>query len=447
MLILMALVAGCGVNRAQVRLCEQVARVMEDESASVDVLQALRHPRLDDAVILDYRVTAASGEVASRWISCRFAGGSLAPAPRALVGVTTSREGTLAPIRIALLQIWLRLADRGPRSAGEQPTPLGPPAGHPVYLAQQLVNAIPLSSVYALIAIGFSLVYGVIGRINLALGEFATLAGYTMFLGISLLVVISADKVVGAIAAVLLLAALVSGVYGWVTQRVMFRPLRLSTAGQSGPGIGRQAALIATLGLAIFLREAMRLAGGSRDHWLEPVFTLSHMLVLSGDFAATISSGQLIILTVAATIVGALGLLMASSRFGRRYRACCDDIGMAALAGVDVGRIVGRAFLLGAASAGVAGAIITLHYGTVSAYMGTLIGFKALCAAVIGGLGSIGGAVLGGVAIAVFETLWAAYLSGGYRDLAVFGLLAVFLVLRPRWSARTLTILERARQS
>lgn len=239
MLILMALVAGCGVNRAQVRLCEQVARVMEDESASVDVLQALRHPRLDDAVILDYRVTAASGEVASRWISCRFAGGSLAPAPRALVGVTTSREGTLAPIRIALLQIWLRLADRGPRSAGEQPTPLGPPAGHPVYLAQQLVNAIPLSSVYALIAIGFSLVYGVIGRINLALGEFATLAGYTMFLGISLLVVISADKVVGAIAAVLLLAALVSGVYGWVTQRVMFRPLRLSTAGQSGPGIGQ----------------------------------------------------------------------------------------------------------------------------------------------------------------------------------------------------------------
>jgi branched-subunit amino acid ABC-type transport system permease component len=82
-----------------------------------------------------------------------------------------------------------------------------------------------------------------------------------MFLGISLLVVISADKVVGAIAAVLLLAALVSGVYGWVTQRVMFRPLRLSTAGQSGPGIGRQAALIATLGLAIFLREALRLTG------------------------------------------------------------------------------------------------------------------------------------------------------------------------------------------
>jgi branched-chain amino acid transport system permease protein len=104
---------------------------------------------------------------------------------------------------------------------------------------------------------------------------------------------------------------------------------------------------------------------------------------------------------------------------------------MAALAGVDVDRIIGRAFLLSAASAGMAGAIMTLHYGTVSAYMGTLIGFKALSAAVIGGLGSIAGAVLGGVTVAAFETLWVAYFSGDYRDLAVFSLLTVFLVLRP----------------
>jgi branched-chain amino acid transport system permease protein len=213
-----------------------------------------------------------------------------------------------------------------------------------------------------------------------------------------------------------------------VTQRVVFRPLLLSAPASS---VGGQAALIATLGLAIFLREAMRLAGGSRDRWLEPVFTLSHTLVHSGGFEATISSGQLIILAIAATVVGALGLLITGSRFGRRYRACCDDIDMAALAGVDVDRIVGGAFLLGAASAGMAGAMMTLHYGTVSAYMGTLIGFKALSAAVIGGLGSLGGAVLGGITVAAFETLWAAYFSGHYRDVAAFGLLAVFLVLRP----------------
>jgi hypothetical protein len=133
MLILMPIVAGCGVDRAQVRLCEQVARVMENESASVDVLQAHRHPRLDNAIILDYRVPAASGEAETRWISCRFTNGSLAP--RALIGVTTSREGTLSPVRMALLQIWLRLADCEPRPAGEQPSALGPPARHPVYLA------------------------------------------------------------------------------------------------------------------------------------------------------------------------------------------------------------------------------------------------------------------------------------------------------------------------
>jgi branched-chain amino acid transport system permease protein len=105
---------------------------------------------------------------------------------------------------------------------------------------------------------------------------------------------------------------------------------------------------------------------------------------------------------------------------------------MAALAGIDVNPIVGGAFLLGAASAGMAGAMITLHYGAVSAYMGTLIGFKALSAAVIGGLGSLAGAVLGGITVAASETLWAAYFSGNTRDLAAFGLLAVFLVLRPR---------------
>jgi hypothetical protein len=124
MLILMAIVAGCGANRAQVHLCERVVRVMEDESASVDVLQAHRHPRFNDAIILDYQVTAPSGAVDTRWISCRFVNGALAPDPRALIGVTTSREGTLSPVRTALLQIWLRLADRGPRPAGEQPSAL-----------------------------------------------------------------------------------------------------------------------------------------------------------------------------------------------------------------------------------------------------------------------------------------------------------------------------------
>src|SRR5512134_2424107 len=179
MLILMAVVAGCGADRAQVRLCERVARVMEDESASVAVLQAFPHPHSDDAVILDYQVTEPCGEAASHWISCRFAGGPLAPGSRALVGVTTSREGALSPIRMALLQIWLRLADHGSRALGGPPSAVGPPASHPVYLVQQLVNAIPLSSVYALIATGFSMVYGVIGRINLAFGELATLGGYT----------------------------------------------------------------------------------------------------------------------------------------------------------------------------------------------------------------------------------------------------------------------------
>ena len=433
MLLLMAATSGCGADPAQVRLCERVARALEDKAASVEVIHAARHPHVEHAVIVDYRVTDAAGESASHWISCRFSGASLAAGPQTLVGVTTGREGALSPVRMAMLQIWLRLSDRGAaRLPAEQPSALGPPVDSPAYFIQQVVNAIPLASVYTLIAIGFSLVYGVIGRINLAFGDLASVAGYTTFLGMALLVIISAERFVVAIAAVLLLAAAVSGLYGWVTQRVIFRPLQLPVAGASASGIGSQTALIATLGLAILLRETMRLAGSSRDHWLQPVFTTTRALVDSDGFFATINWAQLIIFAVTSTVVAGVSLVMTESRFGRRYRACCDDLELAALAGVDVDRVVGWAFVLGAASAGVAGTIIALYYGTVSAYMGTLIGFKALSAAVIGGLGSVAGAVIGGLFVAVFETMWAAYLSGDYRDIGVFGLLAVFLVLRPR---------------
>lgn len=430
MLMVMVAVSGCGADRAHIRICEQVARAIEHDSKSMNVLQTARHPNVNHAVILDYRVMDATGRSNNHWISCRFAGGSPATGPRQLVGVTTDRDGVLSPIRVAMLQIWLRVSSGGRDLPVEPSRAPGPPSAGPAYLVQHLINAVPLGSVYALIAVGFSVVWGVLVRFRFSVGALITLFECTAILALCLMVVITADRSVIILATVLMAVLAVRTAFRGIRQRKIFGARKRPLA--AGIGIETHSAMIAMLGLAWGLREAVRLAHGSHDLWLEPVATTSRALFQSEDFAATVSSGQIIVFAVAATMVGFLSLIITETAFGRRYRACRDDIGMAALAGVNMDRIVGRVLLLGAACTALAGAMITFHYGTISLSMGAAIGLKALVAAVVGGLGSVGGAAAGGVAVGVFETLAAAYLAAEYRDLALFGMLTVFLALRFR---------------
>lgn len=425
-----AAVSGCGADRAQIRVCEQVARAIEQPSRSIEVTHAARHPKVDHAVILDYRVTDTPGEEGTHWISCRFAGGSPATGPRRLVGVTTDREGVLSPVRVAMLQIWLRVSRNGRDVSVDQVRLPEPPIASPAYLVQQLVDAVPLGSAYALIAVGFSLVWGGVARFRFSVGALMTLAGGTAFLAFTLLVIVTADRVVIILAAVLMVTVAAHLAYSGLRRRGIAGGRRRAAAG--GIGIATLSVMIATFGLALGAREALWLAGGAGDRWLEPVVTPSRVFFESADFAATISSGHIIIFAIAASAIGCISLIVTESGFGRRYRACHDDIGMTTLAGVDGGRLVNRVFLLGAASVGLAGAILVFCYGTISPFAGVVIVLKALTAAVIGGLGSVGGAAAGGVAIALFETLGAAYLGADYRDLALVGLLAVFLLLRLR---------------
>lgn len=425
-----AAVSGCGVDRAQMSVCERVARAIESPSTSIEFTHAARHPQVDHAVILDYRVTDSAGEERSQWISCRFAGGSPAPGPGRLIGVTTDRDGVLSPVRVAMLQIWLRLSgEGGDRSTGQLPVP-GPPIAGPAYFVQQLIDAVPLSSAYALAAIGFSLVWGILVRFHFSVAAMMALVGCTAFLGLCLLLVITVDRVVLILAAVLMAAVAVHLAYSALRRRGIIGTERHAAA--EGAGIATQSAMIVVLGLTVVLREALRLAGSSGERWLEPVVTTSRALFQGEDFAATISAGYIIIFVIAATTVGCISLIMTETGFGRRYRACRDDPGVTTLAGVTVDRVVSRALLLGAASTGLAGVMIAFSYGTISLSTGIAIALKALTAAVIGGLGSVGGAAAGGVAIGLFETLGAAYLAAAYRDLALVGLLALFLLLRFR---------------
>jgi branched-chain amino acid transport system permease protein len=336
--------------------------------------------------------------------------------------VLTDREGALSDIRVFFLRrYWLGLYEGQGQGAGadlHEPSPWQ----SALYALQLLVNALTLGCLYGLLAIGYTLVYAIIGRINLAFGEIAMVGAYTTFIGVTALALLGGGLLPLALLAVLAGVALVGAAYGFATERVVFRPLRT---------LPSQAPLIATLGLAIFLQEYLRLLQGSEDRWIQPVFSAAHTLAASAGFAVTVSTSQLLILAMALLLYAGLWLLMARSRFGRAARACADDVEMAGLCGVDVGRVVALTFSLGAACAAVAGFVILLRYGGVRFSDGFLIGFKALTAAILGGIGSLPGAMLGGLLIGALETFWAGYFSLGYKDVAVFAALAAILIWRP----------------
>ena len=325
---------------------------------------------------------------------------------------------------MALLRaLWLERYEAEARSAVKEPTATTQSLLRQLlYLLQQFINAVPLSCIYGLLAIGYTLVYGIIGRINLAFGEVAMVGAYATFMGISLFVTAGGTGLALALIAVLLMAMAVGVVQGWIAERIVFRPLRRAAT---------QAPLIASIGLAIFFQEYMRLTQGSRDRYLQPVFSEPYQLAATADFSVTMTLLQILIAALTLIVYALLWVLMQRSAFGRAHRACADDAAMAALCGVDVNRTVVCSFMLGAAYAAIAGFVMALYYGVVNFHMGYLIGFKALVAAIVGGIGSVSGAMMGGILIGMLEVFWSSYLPIAYRDIAVFGLLALFLVFRP----------------
>jgi branched-chain amino acid transport system permease protein len=284
------------------------------------------------------------------------------------------------------------------------------------YLLQQLANALAPSAIYALLAAGYAVIYGITGRINLAFGEFATVGSFAALSGV-LLGAMTVNMAPVLALAGLGLAAVTGAALGQTLWTLVFAPLHRRSS---------QALLIATIGLAIALAEGLRLLAGSRLRWLQPLYTVPFHL---GPVA--LSPSQLALPALAAMAVAMVSLMIRGTRFGRAYRAVSDDPGAAALMGVNIDRTIAQACVLGSMLAGIAGFVIAAHYGVVSFAMGTMLGLKALTAAVLGGIGSIPGAALGGLLIGLLEGLWAGYLPGTYRDVAVFVALATMLALRP----------------
>ena len=416
-LLLLLLLAGCRTDPGQAQLCRALIPAFEPRAAEVEVVASEPAPDDPRGVVIHYRLSDAPA-AENHWIACRFAGEGLARDRLELAGVATDRQGTLAATDLAMLRIWLTLpeARQGARGAW------GPEAPGWLYFIQTLLNALALCCLYALLATGFSLVYGIIEQINLAFGALTMIGGFAVVLGVGLFAGTLAWPLALALPAALLMALAVGAIYGWGSDRLVARHLR---AGHS------QAVLIATIGLALFLQEFVRLVQGTRDYWLHPIFPQRVALTSQGGAEVFLSGAQVAVLALTVAAFAGLALLLRHTRLGRLLRAVADDRRMAALVGIDVNATIGAAFALGGAFAGLAGLVLSLYYGGLNFFTGTQIGFKALAAAIVGGIGSLAGAALGGLAIGLLETFWSAYLSLAYKDIAIFALLALFLILRP----------------
>lgn len=288
-------------------------------------------------------------------------------------------------------------------------------------IIQQVFNGLSLGAIYALIAIGYTMVYGIIGMINFAHGEIYMIGAYVGLVTLTAFGTNSGVPLPFIIAAMLVVAMVVTGVYGYSVERIAYRPVR------GGP---RLVALISAIGMSIFLQNWVALGQGARDQAVPSLISGSIQLHLS-DFDITLPYSRILIIVVTVLLMLALTLFIKNSRMGRASRACSQDMKMASLLGIDTNRVISFTFVLGAMLAAVGGVLIAITIGKLNPFIGFIAGIKAFTAAVLGGIGSIPGAMLGGVLLGLAETFAAAYISSQYKDIVAFGLLVLILLFRP----------------
>ncbi len=290
------------------------------------------------------------------------------------------------------------------------------------YFLQQLINAVALGSIYGLIALGYTMVYGIIGMINFAHGDIFMVSAFIALIAFLALVAIGLTAVPLALFLVLLIAMALTALYGWTVERFAYRPLR---------GSFRLAPLISAIGMSIVLQNYVQIVQGARVKPLPPLVPGGFTLMGHEGFAVQLSYVQIMIVLTTVVLMLMFSWLVAKTRLGRDMRACEQDLKMASLVGVDTDRTIAFTFVIGAALAAVAGVMFLLYYGVIDFYIGFQAGIKAFTAAVLGGIGSLPGAMLGGLLIGLIETFWSAYFSVEYKDVAAFSVLVLVLIFLP----------------
>jgi len=288
---------------------------------------------------------------------------------------------------------------------------------------QQLINGLTLGSIYGLIAIGYTMVFGIIGMVNFAHGDVFMIGSFIALITfVWLSSVLGESAVILSLFIVLVVAMVLTSLWNWTIERVAYRPLR---------GSFRLAPLISAIGMSIFLANLVQVTQGPRNKPVPPLLTQTITVIDSPVYAVTISYKQIAIMLVTAVLLALFWYLVQRTPLGRAQRACEQDRRMAALLGVDVDRTISITFVMGAALAAVAGVMYMVYYGVVNFNDGFVPGVKAFTAAVLGGIGSLPGAVIGGLLIGLIEVFWSAYFSTDYKDVAAFSILAIVLVFLP----------------
>jgi branched-chain amino acid transport system permease protein len=284
---------------------------------------------------------------------------------------------------------------------------------------QQLTNGLAVGGIYALIALGYTMVYGVLRLINFAHGDLFT---YGAYLGLTLITSLLLHDVLGAVLGVLVLAAMVMGLVGLlgvILERAAYRPLRESP---------RLSAVVSALGASIFLQNTLMLLYGARFQ-VYPDGILPETVV--SLFGLDIPLMRIVVVLTSVVMMTALYLFVQKTKVGTAIRAAAIDQGAARLMGIDVNRVVRLVFLIGPALGGAAGLLVGLYYGQINFTMGWVYGMKAFTAAILGGIGNIPGAMVGGLLLGVIEALGAAYLSIAWKDAIAFCVLILILIVRP----------------
>ena len=275
---------------------------------------------------------------------------------------------------------------------------------------QQLINGLALGSVYALLALGYTMVYGIIQLINFAHGEIYMIGAFAGFY--------SASTLKLPLIPTLLIAMVVSALAGIIIEKIAYKPLRNSP---------RITLLITAIGVSLFLQNLMRILVGSNPKPFPDLINAGSINI--GPIQ--IEWKTILMFAVSAFLVILLQFIVYKTKIGKAMRASSQDMEAASLMGINVNNTISFTFAIGSALAGIAGVLVAISYPSITPYMGVMPGLKAFVAAVLGGIGSIPGALVGGIAIGLLETFSKAYISTNFSDAIVFAVLIIILLIKP----------------
>lgn len=287
-------------------------------------------------------------------------------------------------------------------------------------LLQQIINGLTVGGVYALIALGYTLVYGILELINFAHGEIYMIGAYLgiIFLGIFTAAGLTQYSLILSLSLTFVMSIIVCSAYGFTIEKLAYKPLR--NAPRLNP-------LISAIGVSIFLQNYVMLTQGATDKVFPHVIPVTKI-----EFSnVTMTTLQLFIIIVSLLLMAMLHLFIMKTKTGKAMRAVAQDKVMASLLGINIDRIISVTFIIGSGLAAVAGLMVAMYYGLVNYSIGYIAGIKAFTAAVLGGIGSIPGAIVGGFVLGLIESLGASYLSSEYKDAYAFIVLILILLVKP----------------